>query len=174
MKSDTQKKDVRLYHLVMAGFVMFLALIFAAQTWAGENCEKITIVATMHAVTPNPMGQYVGTAVLTVGDSSCHSDVVVNPQGMPKFSEDGTMHLEMRSQLFCPELASMLECYDQAVLVPDSADPSHFRINNRVSIIDGTGVFSEAYGRLIAHGEASMSEGIMSVVAEGRVCDLKQ
>jgi hypothetical protein len=172
MKSATQKKDVRLFHLVMAGFVMFL--IFAAQTWAGEQCEKITIVATMHAVTPNPMGQYVGTAVLTVGDSSCNSDVVVNPQEGAKFSEDGTIHMKMRSQLHCPEMESMLECYDQAVLVPDSADPWHYRINNRVSIIDGTGVFSEAYGRLTAHGEASMSEGIMSVVAEGRACDLKQ
>jgi hypothetical protein len=172
MKSDTQKKAVRLIHLVMAGFVMFL--IFTAQTWADEKCEKMTIDVTVHAATPNPMGQYVGTAVLTVGGNSHHSDVVVNPQGLPKFSEDGTIHMEMRNQLYCPELASMLVCHDQAVLVPDSADPSHYRINNRVSIIDGTGVFSEAYGRLSAHGEASMSEGIMSIVAEGRACDLKQ
>ena len=66
----------------------------------------------------------------------------------------------------------MFECYDYAVLVPDSEVPSLYRINNRVAIINGTSVFSEAYGKLIAHGEASMAEGSMTVAAKGRVCNM--
>ena len=81
MKYDTQKKAVRLFNLVVAGFVMLL--IFGTQTWADDGCEKMTIEAEVFAVTSNPLGQYAGTALLTIDGLSYYADVVVNPKGCP-------------------------------------------------------------------------------------------
>jgi len=68
MKSDVRYKIVRLYHLVVACLVMFL--IFSPQAWASEGCVKMTIEATVHAVTLNPMCQDTGPALLTIGGRS--------------------------------------------------------------------------------------------------------
>lgn len=142
---------------------------------SGCGCEKITIEATAYATTPDPIGQYAGTALLTIGgshQSTYHADVVINPQGVPTFAEDGTIHLVFRNQISIPELASTFECYDHPVLFPVNGDPSRYTIVNPVVIFNGTGVFSGAYGKLAACGEFSMAEDKMSVVAEGRMCDL--
>ncbi len=175
MKSDTWKKAVRFSRVIGSGFVMFL--IFGSLAWAGDSscgCEKMTLEATAYATTSNPIGQYAGTAVITlVGKKTYHADVVVNPEGSPSFSEDGTIHMHLRNQFSCPELASTFECYDHLTLVPVSGDPSRYTIVNQFVIFNGTGVFSDAYGKFYASGDLSMTESSISVVAEGRVCDLE-
>ena len=95
MKSDVRYKIVRLYHLVVACLVMFL--IFSTQAWASEGCVKMTIEATVYAVTLNPKCQDTGPALLTIGGRSFPADVVANPQGGPTISEDSTIHMEMRN-----------------------------------------------------------------------------
>ncbi len=175
MKSNTLKKAVRLSFIATAGLVMCLML--GSLVWADDSvcgCEKMTLEAKAYATTPNPIGQYVGTAQITLGGQkkTYQAHVVVNPEGSPIFSPDGTIHMHLRNQFSCPELASTFECYDHLTLVPVSGDPSRYTIVNQFVIFNGAGVFSDAYGKFYANGELSMAEGSIRVKAEGRVCDL--
>jgi hypothetical protein len=182
MKGTTQKKSAWMAGLFGAGLVMFL--FCGALAWAGDNqwgrgsgcgCEKMTLVATAYATTPNPLGQYAGTVTITLGHDhkkDYQANVIINPEGLPTFSEDGTVHMNLRSQFSCPELASTFECYDHLTLVPVEGDPTRYAIINQFVIFNGAGVFSEAYGKFTASGDAFIAEGRISVVAEGRICDL--
>ncbi len=175
MKSNTLKKAVRLSFIATAGLVMCLML--GSLVWADDSvcgCEKMTLEAKAYATTPNPIGQYVGTAQITLGGQkkTYQADVVINPEGEPVFSPDGTIHMHLRNQFSCPELASTFECYDHPTLVPVSGDPTLYQIINQFVIFNGSGVFSDAYGKFYATGELSMANGTIAVVAEGRICDL--
>jgi len=170
--------------MIAAGLVM--SLLIVPLTWAGMGdgqwrdaicgCEKITIKVIAHAVTPDPMSQYyAGTALVTIG--GCHqktynADVVIIPQGPPILAEDGSIHSVFRNQVSIPELASTFECWDRSVSYPVSGDPSRYTLNSLVTIFNGTGVFSEAYGKCSAHGELSIAENSLSALGVGRVCDL--
>ncbi len=175
MKSNTLRKAVRLSFVVTAGLVM--CLLFGALVWADDSvcgCEKMTLEATAYATTPNPIGQYAGTAQITLGGhkKTYQANVVVNPEGSPVVSPDGTIRMHLRNQFTCPELASTFECYDQLTLVPVTGDPTLYQIINQFVIFTGSGVFSDAYGRFYATGELSMANGSIAVTAEGRICDL--
>ena len=167
--------------MIAAGLVMFLFI--GAPVWADDGntgreancgCEKMTLTATACATTPNPIGQYAGTAQITIGGSkkTYQADVVVNPEGSPIFSPDGTILMHLRNQFSSPELASTFECYDRLTLVPISEDPTRYQIINQFVIFNGSGVFSDAYGKFYATGELSMADGSITVTAEGRICDL--
>lgn len=176
MRNGKLRKAVRLSGMAVAGLAMCLLLGFPA--WAGSdcNCEKITIAVTAHAATPDPIGQYVGTALMTLGGQKkiYYADVVINPQGLPSFSADGTIRMQLRNQYSIPELASTFELYEHVTLVPETGDLTRYTITNQLVIFNSTGVFSEAYGKLVAHGEFSMAEGSISAVGEGLVCDLAE
>jgi hypothetical protein len=159
--------------MAMAGLVMCLLFGSLAMAGAGCGCETITFDVKAYATTPNPLGQYVGTAMMTLSGqkTTFPADVVINPQGSPSFSADGTIKMELRNQFSIPSLASSFECYDHVTFSPVLGDSTLYTISNQVIIFNGTGVFSPAYGKLIAYGELSMSEGSIWVKAAGRVCD---
>jgi hypothetical protein len=175
MKSITLRKVVQMSFVGTAGLVV--CLLFGAPVWASDSvcgCEKMTLEATAHTTTPNPIGQYVGTARITLGGqkTTYQADVVINPEGAPVFSPDGSIRMHLRNQFSCPELASTFECYDHPTLVPISGDPTRYDIINQFVIFNGSGVFSDAYGKFYATGELSMADGSIAVTAEGRICDL--
>ncbi len=175
MKSNTLRKAVRQSLVAMAGLMMCLMIgspVLADDSVCG--CEKMTLTATAYATTPNPIGQYAGTAQITLGGQKkiYQADVVINPEGAPVFSQDGAIHMHLRNQFTCPELASAFECYDHLTLVPVSGDPSRLTIVNQFIVFNGTGVYSDAYGKFYATGELSMADGSITVTAEGRICDL--
>jgi hypothetical protein len=182
MKGETQNKALWLYRLIVAGFGMFL--LFNASAWADDGdregvaacgCEKVAINGMAHATTANPAGQYVGTAVLTfVGHQkkAYQADVVINPEGQPSYSADGSVHTHQRAQWSFPELESTIECYEHTTFVPISGDPSRYSVVNQCVLFNGAGVFSDAYGKVIGSGVFSLAEGTISMVGEGRVCDL--
>ena len=178
MKGETQNKAFWLYRLIVAGLAMFL--LFGASAWADDNtpvcgCEKATINGLAHASTADITGQYVGTAVLTLGSSqkkTYQCNVVINPEGQPSFSADGTLHIHTRAQFSCPELESSIECYEHVAFVPISGDPMHYTVVNQCVMFNGAGVFSEAYGKLIGSGVFSIADGTIEVVGEGKMCDL--
>jgi hypothetical protein len=192
MKSCERKKVVK--GSCMAVGVVMICLLFSSlamagsvlgQVWPGGSdqalaqvcgCRTIALDVTAHATTPDPMGQYAGTALMTLGGQTTaySADVVINPQGSPSFAADGTIHMQFRNQFSAPELASTFECYDHVTFSPVSGDPSRYAISNQVVIFNGTGVFSPAYGKLIAYGELSMATGSIWVKAAGRVCDMRE
>ncbi len=173
MKSDKLRKTVRLSCMAMAVLVICLLFGSLVRAESGCGCEKITMEVTAHATSPD-LSQYVGTALMTLGGQKkiYHADVVLNPQGSPSFSADGTIGMQLRNQYSIPELASTFELYEHVTLVPESGDPSRYTITNQLVLFNGTGVFGPAYGKLVAHGEFSLAEGSISATGEGRVCDL--
>jgi hypothetical protein len=191
MKRYERKKAVKASCMAMAVLVMCLLVGSVAtaesalgQVWpAGSDqalaqvcgCQTIALDVTAHATTPDPMGQYAGTALMTLGGQKkiYQADVVINPQGSPSFASDGTIKMELRNQFSVPELTSTFECYDHVTFSPVVGDPTRYAITNQVVIFNGTGVFGPAYGKLFAYGELSMTEGSIWVKAAGRVCDLE-
>lgn len=174
MKSGRLRKAVRLSGMVAV--VLVMCLLSGLPAWAGSscNCENIAFDVTAHATTTNPLGQYVGTAQLTLINQKniYQADVVINPQGEPTFNADGTIYMQLRNQFSTPALASTFECYDHLTLSPVNGDPTLYTITNQVVIFNGTGVFGPAYGKLIAQGQLSMTEGSIRVKASGLICDL--
>lgn len=172
------KRDMRKKALWLLGVGLAVFLVFGASARADDDgiaacgCKKITVEVTAHPTTPDPLGQYAGTALVTLGNKTFHADVVINPQGTPTFNEDGTIQRQIRSQCSIPELASTYECYEHATFTPVSGDPLRYTASISAVIFNGTGVFSESYGKLLANGVFSLADGIFSVVAEGRVCDV--
>ncbi len=192
MKRYERKKAVKVSCMAMAGLVvclLFGSLAMAGpafgQVWPGESdqaraavcgCQTIALDVKAYATTPNPLGQYVGTAQMTLGGqkTAFPADVVINPQGSPIFAADGAIKMELRNQFSVPELASTFECYDHLTLSPVIGDPTRYTISNQVVIFNGTGVFGPAYGKLVAYGELSMTGGGIWVKAAGRVCDMAE
>ncbi len=190
MKRYERKKAVKVSCMAMG--VLMMCLLFSSlamagsvlgQVWPGGSdqalaqvcgCRTIAFDVKAFATTPNPLGQYVGTAMMTLGGQTTAypADVVINPQGSPSFAADGTIKMELRNQFFIPSLASSFECYDHVTFSPVIGNPTLYTISNQVVLFNGTGVFSPAYGKLIAYGELSMTEGSIWVKAAGRVCDL--
>lgn len=146
---------------------IFLSGTFA---WADNSCAKATISLQATAATPDPMGAYNGTALITIDDGEYAGEVVINPVAM-RMGGDGAIHMEFQNQFFVPELDSTMDCHDKLVLVA-TEDPYVYQINNRAYIQGGTGAFSEAYGKLIAHGTMNVALGYVEVEAKGRICNV--
>lgn len=178
MKSGRMRKVARMFSMIMAGLAMCLLIgSLALADDASCGCKKMSISMIAHAVTPDPMSQYyAGTAVVTIGSDQkktyYQADVVIIPQGPPIFAADGSIHSVFRNQISVPELASTFECWDRSVSHTVSGNPLLYTLNSEVTIFNGTGAFSEAYGKCIASGELSIAENRLSASGEGRVCDL--
>jgi hypothetical protein len=171
------RKVAQLFCMAMAGLVM--CLLIGSLSWAGDShcgCKTISIEVTAHAMSPDPMNQYyAGTALVTIGGQhkkTYNADVVIIPQGPPVFAADGSIHSVFRNQVTIPELESTFECWDRSVSHPVSGNPMLYTLNSQVTIFNGTGAFSEAYGTCNAQGELSIVENRLSALGEGRVCDL--
>ena len=147
-------------------------LLPGAPALGGEACEKATISVQATAATADPMGAYNGTALITMGEGEYAGEVVINPVSM-RLGEDGAIHMEFQNQFYIPALDSTMDCHDKLVLVPTD-DPYLYQINNRAYVQGGTGAFSEAYGRLIAHGTMNVAQGYVEVEAKGRICDVTE
>jgi hypothetical protein len=172
------RKVVRLFSVATAGLVM--CLLFGSLALADDitcNCKKMSVSVIAHAVTTDPMSQYyAGPAVVTIGSSdekkTYQANVVFIPQGPPIFAADGSIHSVFRNQISIPALASTFECWDRSVSYPVSGNPLLYTLNSEVTIFNGTGAFSDAYGKCIGSGELSIAEQSLSASGEGRVCDL--
>jgi hypothetical protein len=176
MKSMKLSKSVKLSCMIAVGLVM--CLLIGSISWADDitcDCKKITVELTSHATTPDPIGPFAGTALVTIGGhhkKTYQADVVSNREGVPTYFPDGTVHSISRNQITIPELASTYECYDHMVFSPVSGDPTRYTVTTQNILFNGTGVFSEAYGKVIAQGEINFAENLFTAKAEGRVCDL--
>lgn len=97
-----------------------------------------------------------GTAL---GDAFAWIDAV-EPQG------EGSLHLDLRHRYVID--GSDLHTEDRGVLSP--VDPPLWGFNNRLQVVGGSGVFSEATGAIRAHGTVDMGSGEIQLAYHGRVC----
>lgn len=176
MKSVRMRRVAQLFYFAMAGLVMCLFFGSLALADSTCGCQKVTIELTAHAMSPDPMNQYyAGTALVTIGGhhkKTYNADVVIIPQAAPIFQSDGSILSVFRNKVSIPELASTFECWDRSVSYPVSGNPLLYTLDSEVTIFNGTGAFSEAYGKCHAQGELSIAENRLSALGVGRVCDL--
>lgn len=59
---------------------------------------------------------------------------------------------------------------DRAVCAPAGADPTTCRVNDALTIVDGTGIFANARGSLRNHGAIDLAGGTLAYAIRGRVC----
>ena len=59
---------------------------------------------------------------------------------------------------------------DRAVCAPAGADPTTCRVNDVLTIVDGTGIFANAGGALRNHGTIDFVAGTLAYAIRGRVC----
>lgn len=89
----------------------------------------------------------------------------------PKFTRDGAMHLTLHAihDLSNNDSVTWLakQVYSQTEI------PGEFRVNEQVTMIDGTGIFGEAFGRGTGHGESSLNTFQGHIEAKTRICELE-
>lgn len=59
---------------------------------------------------------------------------------------------------------------DRAVCAPAGSDPTTCRVNDVLTIVEGTGVFANAGGQLRNHGTIDFVQGTLGLDLRGRVC----
>ena len=83
-------------------------------------------------------------------------------------SGGGAMHFEGICTIVTPE--GTITTNDAAVLSP--IDAPLFRVNNRLTVVGGTGAYAGATGELHTHGTANfVPGGVVDLRYEGRVCN---
>lgn len=141
-------------------------LIFAPAATTASDCGKVTGTGNTFAIGPTT---FEGTATLNMNDQSVSSTVITNLLGAPKTGDDGTLHVET-SHHFSFADGSSFTTLDKAVLSP-TATPGVYDLNSRLEIVQGTGNFETACGRLSGHGTLNFITGEAQWWATGRICD---
>jgi hypothetical protein len=107
-----------------------------------------------------------GAAGVTTGDlagSATSTVVEITTSGV---SGDGTLHYRL-VHVFVTAYGE-LHTEDEAVLTPIGA--GLLRVNDRLEVVGGTGIYENATGLLHTHGIADLNAGTLILRYEGRVC----
>lgn len=146
--------------------VIYFFLVLAGQCWAGD-CLHVVSEAT--GTSDSPLGQYSGTATVTIDGQSIVAEVTATPTAASGPTEDGTLHLETVTQFYFAVLDSWLDTIETIVLSPTD-EAGVYRVNSRMIITGGTGQFSESFGKLLPHGYITFINPEFEVVAKGKIC----
>jgi hypothetical protein len=79
---------------------------------------------------------------------------------------DGAIGTRMRHRYVID--GSALDTEDHGVLSP--IDPPMYWFNNRLEVVGGTGVFSDAEGMIRSHGTVDLAGGAIQLAYHGRIC----
>jgi hypothetical protein len=109
-------------------------------------------VLTATGATALITGDLTGTATSTV--------LEISPSG------DGTLHYRLVHVFVTAD--GELDTQDEAVLTP--IGPGLYRVNDRLEVVGGTGIYTNATGLLHTHGIANVNEGTLILRYDGRVC----
>ena len=82
----------------------------------------------------------------------------------------GALHLLMEHHYTNLSPFGRVDTSDHAVLAPVDPAGEVYRMNNQLTIVGGTGIYSEAFGFLHTHGTVSLASGAIDLRLQGRVC----
>jgi hypothetical protein len=144
---------------VLTAVVMMLGLApfpIAAADRSQDHCFNVEGnwdgVLTATGAAGLVTGDLAGTATSTVLD--------ISPSG------DGTLHYRLAHVFVTAD--GELYTQDEAVLTP--IGPGLYRVNDRLEVVGGTGIYTNATGLLHTHGIANVNEGTLILRYDGRVC----
>ncbi len=152
---------------VLCFVVLGLMVFTGSQAWADSNCIHLSAQGQATPINPaNPFDVHKGTIVLSVdGQPPVQAELTVVPQNI-RPGEDGTMHVTNAVTITLPD-GSTLNMADHVVLSPTEV-PMVYRLNSRLDNFNGTGMFENAFGRLIAHGTKTFTS--IDATVFGKIC----
>jgi hypothetical protein len=104
---------------------------------------------------------------MTLGGISGEMASVVLSQEVS--GEQGALHLVLQHAFRTPG-GDHLTTQDRAVCAPAGANPATCRVNDVLTIVSGTGIFTNANGSLRNHGTVDFASGTLEVSIRGRLC----
>ena len=129
------------------------------------SCSNVR--ATVHATLHLPAGTATGTISGDInGLVSAHISHI-------RQSEDGTLHVLMEHTYTNTDPLGTFDTSDHAVLSPVDASNKLYRMNNRLTIVSGSGSgsYSGASGYIHTHGDLHLVDsGSINLSLNGRLC----
>jgi Protein of unknown function (DUF4242) len=175
---------VQALDLTPAAMLIFTALVFAsacgrspvapsqragvapAATLASRpaaSCENIDahVTATLQpggTATGSISGDITGAVTATISD--------ITPSG----DGNGALHVLMEHHYTNVSPFGRVDTSDHAVLAPIDKSDGVYRMNNRLTIVGGAGIYANATGELTTHGTVDFGTGAIDLTLKGRVC----
>jgi hypothetical protein len=138
-----------------------------------ERCLNVEAedIATLGIVTlPDGTTGFGGVwTPMTLGTLSGEMASVLVGQETSGSKEQGASHLRLK-HAFRTASGDYFMTEDRAVCAPAGTDPQTCRVNDVLTIVSGTGVFSNANGTLRNHGTADFVAGTLAFSIRGRIC----
>ena len=151
--------------LVVLGFMVLVG----QEARAESGCIPVSIQSEATSIDPtNVFAMYNGTMVASMeGMPPMPGATTIVPREI-RVGDDGTIHLSSTLTAFLPD-GSTLKQIDDAVLDPTET-PLLYRVNSRVNIVEGTGVFTNTVGKFIGHGFFNLATGHVEAAVDGKIC----
>jgi Protein of unknown function (DUF4242) len=141
------------------------AAVAQAQTSARSSaaCSNVdaTVVATLSGVTAS------GTIAGDINGSVSAAIHQVDPSGN---SNAGALHVLMEHHYTNVSPFGRIDTSDHAVLAPIDPAAGLYRMNNRLTVVGGAGIYAGATGYIHTHGKVDLGTGAINLSLKGRVC----
>ena len=127
------------------------------------ECSNInaTVVATLSA----------GTATGTItGDLNGPVSAAIDEVNQSGNSDVGALHVLMEHHYTTLSPSGRIDTSDHAVLAPIDRGAGLYRMNNRLTVVGGDGIYTGATGYLHTHGTVDFGTGAINLSLNGRVC----
>jgi Protein of unknown function (DUF4242) len=128
-----------------------------------DSCSNVDahVTATLQAdetATGSISGDITGPVTATI------SQITASGNG------NGALHVLMEHHYTNAAPYGRLDTSDHAVLAPSDKSDGRYRMNNRLTIVGGDGMYSGATGELRTHGTVDFGTGAIDLTLTGRVC----
>jgi hypothetical protein len=143
-----------LNNLPLAAFVMLALVAYAPQAGAQANCLDVTGALQLE---PD------GSAIVT-GDLA---GILYGEILDVRVSGDGALHL-VAAHHWVTARGDLFTMSDEVVLAPVA--PPLYHVNNRMTVVGGTGEFTGATGGIHVQGLLNLATGEDARIYHGRIC----
>jgi len=127
------------------------------------ECSNVnaTVVATLSA----------GTASGTIsGDLNGPVFAAIDEVNQSGNSDTGVLHVRMEHHYTNLSPSGTIDTSDYAVVAPIDRGAGLYRMNNRLTVVGGDGIYTGATGYLHTHGTLDFGTGAINLSLTGRVC----
>jgi hypothetical protein len=163
--------------LVLVVTATLVALVLSAPgVRAQAGCQ--TVKGEIHLTFSLPEG-WIGQAWLDIGGVPYQAQVSQGEGGESRVTDDGNIH-GIEEIVFTFEPGVFFKERDKFTFGPSDEDPGEWHFTGVGRIIEGTGTFEQAYGKLVFVGSATgptfpfppYFPTVFTGSVKGRVCDI--
>lgn len=139
------------------------AILARALPAASCSNVKATVAATLQ-----PGGTATGTISGDINGPVSAAIHTVDASG----GGNGALHVRMEHHYTNASPFGTIGTEDDAVLAPLDKSAGLYRMNNRLTIVEGGGIYANATGQFHTHGTVDFTTGAIQLSLNGRVCSV--